>query len=160
MSNMILSQDPVERKQMPVTTGVLKYFPRAIAAVAQASWTGNQQHHPDKPLFWDKTKSTDHLDCIGRHLIDAGTFDTDDIRHSAKLAWRALANLELELEAAETEEGGYHLPTLQKVQEVIESVRENCTLYSSETHAQMERDIIEPHLDWIDDEIESMKGNV
>ena len=54
----------------------------------------------------------------------------------------------------------YHLPTLQKVQEVIESVRENCTLYSSETHAQMERDIIEPHLDWIDDEIESMKGNV
>ena len=160
MSNMILSQDPVERKQMPVTTGVLKYFPRAIAAVAQASWAGNQQHHPDKPLFWDKTKSTDHLDCIGRHLIDAGTFDTDNIRHSAKLAWRALANLELELEAVETEEGEYHLPTLQKVQEIIESVRENCTLYSSETHAQMERDIIEPHLDWIDDEIESMKGNV
>ena len=157
---MILSQDPVERKQMPVTTGVLKYFPRAIAAVAQASWAGNQQHHPDKPLFWDKTKSTDHLDCIGRHLIDAGTFDTDNIRHSAKLAWRALANLELELEAVETEEGEYHLPTLQKVQEIIESVRENCTLYSSETHAQMERDIIEPHLDWIDDEIESMKGNV
>ena len=160
MSNMTLSQDPVERKKMPVTTGVLKYFPRAIAAVAQASWAGNQQHHPDKPLFWDKTKSTDHLDCIGRHLIDAGTFDTDNIRHSAKLAWRALANLELELEAVETEEGEYHLPTLQKVQEIIESVRENCTLYSSETHAQMERDIIEPHLDWIDDEIESMKGNV
>ena len=101
MSKMVLSQDPVERKQMPVTTGVLKYFPRAIAAVAHASWAGNQQHHPDKPLFWDKTKSTDHLDCIGRHLIDVGTVDTDGIRHSAKLAWRALANLELELEAEE-----------------------------------------------------------
>lgn len=100
MSDMILSQDPVERKQMPVTTGVLKYFPRAIAAVAQASWVGNQQHHPDKPLFWDRTKSTDHLDCAGRHLIDAGTFDTDGVRHSTKLAWRALANLEIELEKA------------------------------------------------------------
>ena len=109
MSKMVLSKDPVERKQMPVTTGVLKYFPRAIAAVAHASWAGNQQHHPDKELFWDKTKSTDHLDCIGRHLIDAGTFDTDDIRHSAKLAWRALANLELELECAESSDVEYSL---------------------------------------------------
>lgn len=97
-SDMLLPTDAQERKQIPITTGVLDYFPLAIAEVAKCSWAGNQQHHPDKELHWDKTKSTDHSDCIARHLIDRGKFDTDGQRHSAKLAWRALALLELELE--------------------------------------------------------------
>ena len=96
---MLLPTDAQERKQIPVVSGVLDYFPLAIAEVAKCSWAGNQQHHPDKPLHWDKTKSTDHADCIGRHLIDRGKFDTDGQRHSAKLAWRTLALLQLELEA-------------------------------------------------------------
>jgi len=33
--------------------------------------------------------------------MEAGTVDTDGVRHSAKVAWRALANLEKELERAE-----------------------------------------------------------
>ena len=97
-SGMLLPTDAQERKQIPITTGVLDYFPLAIAEVAKCSWAGNQQHHPDKELHWDKTKSTDHSDCIARHLIDRGKFDTDGQRHSAKLVWRALALLELELE--------------------------------------------------------------
>ena len=97
-SDMLLPTDAQERKQIPITTGVLDYFPLAIAEVAKCSWAGNQQHHPDKELHWDKTKSTDHSNCIARHLIDRGKFDTDGQRHSAKLAWRALALLELELE--------------------------------------------------------------
>lgn len=96
--NMLLPTDAQERKQIPITTGVLDYFPLAIAEVAKCSWAGNQQHHPDKPLHWNKEKSFDHADCIGRHLIDRGKFDTDGSRHSAKLAWRALALLEIELE--------------------------------------------------------------
>ena len=35
-----------------------------------------------------------------RHALDAGFMDTDGVRHSAKIAFRALANLELELESA------------------------------------------------------------
>ena len=97
-NNMLLPTDPQERKQIPIVSGVLDYFPLAIAEVAKCSWAGNQQHHPDKELHWDKTKSTDHADCIGRHLIDRGKFDTDGQRHSAKLAWRALALLQIELE--------------------------------------------------------------
>lgn len=97
-NNMLLPTDAQERKQIPITTGVLDYFPFAIAEVAKCSWAGNQQHHPDKELHWDKTKSTDHADCIARHLVDRGKFDTDGQRHSAKLAWRALALLQLELE--------------------------------------------------------------
>ena len=101
---MLLPTDAQERKQIPIVSGVLDYFPLAIAEVAKCSWAGNQQHHPDKPLHWDKTKSTDNADCIGRHLIDRGKFDTDGQRHSAKLAWRALALLQLELEE-ETKKG-------------------------------------------------------
>lgn len=98
---MKLPSDAKERKEAPIASGVLDYFPRAIAAVARLSVAGNRQHNGDAPLHWDRSKSRDHADCIARHLIDRGTIDTDGQRHSAKVAWRALAALELELEAAE-----------------------------------------------------------
>ena len=100
---MSLPEDAKARKDTPVTTGVLDYFPDAIAAVARCSKAGNDQHNPGQPLHWNRAKSLDHADCIGRHLIQRGTVDNDGIRHSAKLAWRALALLQTELEA-ETKE--------------------------------------------------------
>jgi hypothetical protein len=96
---MLLDTDAAARKGMPITSGVLDYFPLALAAVARCSKAGNDQHNPGQPLHWDKTKSTDHADCIARHLIDRHSFDTDGIKHSVKLAWRALAYLQMELEA-------------------------------------------------------------
>lgn len=98
---MILSEDAQVRKNTPITTGVLDYFPRALVAVAQCSKAGNDQHNPGQPLHWAKGKSTDHADCISRHLIDRHTVDTDGIKHAAKLAWRALALLETILEEEE-----------------------------------------------------------
>lgn len=89
-----------DRKKYPLFSGVIKYFPDAIMEVARASWAGNQQHHPDKPLHWDRSKSNDHLDAMLRHTVQAGQIDTDGVRHSAKVAWRALANLQMELEKA------------------------------------------------------------
>ena len=86
------------RKNTPIFSGVLMYFPDAIKEVAKCSLQGNTQHHPEKTLHWDKSKSNDHLDCLIRHSMDAGTFDTDGLRHSAKIAWRALANLQIEIE--------------------------------------------------------------
>ena len=93
-----------QRKGHPVFTGVLKYFPDAIMEVAKVFLAGNAQHQPDKPLHWDRAKSTDELDALARHLIDAGKVDTDGQLHSAKVAWRALANLQKELES-KTKEG-------------------------------------------------------
>lgn len=101
---MSLPVDAAARKDVPIYLGVLRYFPRALAEVAAVSRIGNEQHNPGKPLHWDRSKSTDELDALTRHLMEAGTFDSDGLRHSAKVAWRALANLEKELEAA-TKEG-------------------------------------------------------
>ena len=96
--HMLLPDDPDERKGIPVATGVLDYFPLALAEVARVSKAGNDQHNPGQPLHWDRAKSLDHADCIARHLIDRGSRDADGQRHSAKLAWRALALLQTELE--------------------------------------------------------------
>jgi hypothetical protein len=107
MSIRRLTTDKKERKETPITTGVIDYFPLAIAAVARVSFVGNQQHNPGQPLHWAREKSTDHADCISRHLIERGTLDDDDIRHSAKLAWRALAMLQEELERAFEEDQAF-----------------------------------------------------
>jgi len=87
-----------ERKKTPIFSGVLMYFPDAIIELAKCSLAGNNQHHSDKPLHWDRSKSGDELDALTRHLLDAGKMDTDGIRHSAKVAWRAMANLQKEIE--------------------------------------------------------------
>jgi hypothetical protein len=97
----LLPQGSAERKNIPITTGVFDYFPRALAYIAMVSKAGNDKHNPGEPLHWAREKSTDHADCIGRHLIERGTRDSEGFRHSGMLGWRSLANLELELEAAE-----------------------------------------------------------
>jgi hypothetical protein len=89
------------RKETPIFSGVLMYFPKAIAEVARLSFIANEQHNPGTKMHWDRSKSGDELDALTRHLMQAGTIDTDGQRHSTKICWRALANLEKELEAKE-----------------------------------------------------------
>lgn len=97
-----LPTDSKERKDTPLYSGVLAYFPRALAYIARVSKAGNDKHNPGQPLHWSKDKSNDHADCVARHLIEHGTTDPEDgLLHSGKLAWRALALLETELENAE-----------------------------------------------------------
>ena len=94
MNNLSIS----ERKQTPIFSGVLQYFPDAIIAISQCSFIGNEQHNPGTSLHWDRSKSGDELDALCRHMMQAGTCDTDGVLHSTKVAWRALANLQKELE--------------------------------------------------------------
>ena len=96
---MSLPTDKQARKNVPLYRGLLMYFPDALCAVAELSRVCNEQHNPGEPLHWAKEKSTDEPDALMRHLIDAGTLDNDGIRHSAKVAWRALALLQREIDA-------------------------------------------------------------
>lgn len=91
------------RKDMPVFSGVMQYFPDALMMIALHSKRGNDKHNPGQPLHWAKGKSMDHADAMARHLIDIGP-DWDAIDpetgspHAAALAWRALALLQTVLE--------------------------------------------------------------
>lgn len=96
---MTLPDDAAARKTIPLAAGVLDYFPSALVAVAALSAKGNDQHNPGQSLHWDRSKSGDEADALLRHLIQRGTVDTDGILHSTKVAWRALALLQKELEA-------------------------------------------------------------
>lgn len=95
----VLPADSAARKGTPLARGVLDYFPAALAAVAQLSQAGNDKHNPGEELHHARSKSSDHADCIMRHLVDRGTEDPEDgILHDTKVAWRALAMLQEELE--------------------------------------------------------------
>ena len=86
---MKLPADSRERKKIPLYSGLVKYFPDALVAVAKVSYEGNEQHHPGTPVHWDRSKSTDELDALMRHIIEEDW---------AKVAWRALAHLQKTLE--------------------------------------------------------------
>ena len=86
----MLPEDSQARKDTPVFSGVIDYFPDAIAGIAQVSHRGNQKHNPGEPLHWAKHKSTDHADCVLRHLMDFEGEGADGL-HVDNLAWRALA---------------------------------------------------------------------
>ena len=90
------------RKECPMYSGLLVYFPDALEEVARLSFKANEQHNPGQPVHWAREKSTDHDDASLRHKTDRAKgiiFDTDGMRHRAKAAWRELAALQLELEA-------------------------------------------------------------
>ena len=86
---MKLPTDSKARKQIPIYSGLVQYFPDALVAVAKVSYDGNEQHHPGTHVHWDRSKSTDELDALMRHIID---------EEWDKVAWRALAHLQKTLE--------------------------------------------------------------
>ena len=95
---VMLPTDSKDRKNIPLASGVFDYFTSALIEVAKVSFAGNEQHNPGEPLHWAQDKSTDHADTLLRHFAERGSWDTDGQRHSAKVAWRALAMLQMELQ--------------------------------------------------------------
>lgn len=93
-----LPTDASSRKEYPIATGVLDYFPDALVAIAEISKAGNDQHNPGLPLRWTRSKSGDESDTCMRHFLQRGTIDIDGKRHTAKAAWRILALLQKEIE--------------------------------------------------------------
>lgn len=107
-ARVALPEEHAARKSIPLASGCLDYFPAALAAVAALSRIGNEQHNPGEPMHHARGKSSDHADCIVRHLVDRGrTYDvtiagqTYRVRHSVAVAWRALALAQEELELEE-----------------------------------------------------------
>ncbi|HEY5851275.1 MAG TPA: hypothetical protein VIT62_10985 [Lysobacter sp.] len=99
MQMSALPIDAADRKAAPVFSGLLAYFPKTAVAIARLSLAGNIQHYgPGKPLHWNREVSADHQDCMLRHTMQSGTYDTDGILHDVKAAWRALAQCEVTID--------------------------------------------------------------
>lgn len=105
-AGLSLPDDDARRQELPMADGLLDYFPNALAEIARHSKLAGDKHHPGEPLHWERGKSTDHRNKIMKHLVDSGKKDGQGNRHSAALAWRALALLQEELERDE----GYPAP--------------------------------------------------
>ncbi len=97
-----LPTDSKERKDHPLMSGCLKYFPAALAGVARTSKLGNDKHNPGQELHHARGKSSDHGDCILRHMMDTqdllaakerGQEVTEQqiLDEASQMAWRALA---------------------------------------------------------------------
>lgn len=98
-----LPTDSQKRKEVPLVGGCLRYFPAALAGVAQHSKAGNDKHNPGEEMHHARGKSGDHEECITRHLIDLQDLHADMVRNENgpvpralfdevnALCWRALA---------------------------------------------------------------------
>lgn len=98
-----LPEASADRKKVPLFSGVMAYFPDALVELARLSKVGNDKHNPGGPLSWSRGKSNDHADCLMRHLLDHGTMTMEngiEFSHTAMMAWRGLAMLQMEMEAA------------------------------------------------------------
>lgn len=130
---------PAQRKEHPIATGCLAYFPQALLAVAHCSHVGNEQHNPGEPLHWNRAKSQDELDAGIRHALNElkefASLDKDGVHHIVKTCWRMLAYTEKMLEKLEAEEE-----------------TEDTTLVLLEEEAQQALDAIRSSRDYIEAE--------
>jgi hypothetical protein len=106
VSDRGVSDDSALRKQAPVFSGALAYFPDAIYELAEHSWVSNQKHNAGEPLHWSRDKSDDHMECLGRHMIDLAKAlargDDDEVAyHHKAISWRALAAHQINIEEAQ-----------------------------------------------------------
>jgi hypothetical protein len=89
---MIPITDSKQRKEYPIFSGPLSYFPDALMQIAKLCKIGNDKHNPGEPLHWARDKSKDHADALVRHLLQYSEIDTDtNLLHVVEVAWRALA---------------------------------------------------------------------
>jgi hypothetical protein len=95
----VLPLDSAERKEVPLWTFLSGYFPKTFVAMTRLSFKANEKHNPGQPMHWSREKSSDHKDCILRHLLDEERIDPETGQPEAvAAAWRACANAELVIE--------------------------------------------------------------
>lgn len=99
---MSLPIDAALRKRLQLYTFMFEYFPEAWLAIVDVARAGNDQHNPGEPMHWAREKSKDQMNALFNHLVDYGLGekkDTDGCYHLAKMLWRGMAQLQLDIEA-------------------------------------------------------------
>lgn len=118
------------KARAPMTTALLDFFPDALAEVAEVSALSAIAHNA---VLEDGTvvhrrgdgPHNDHANSLLRHMVRRGETDKDGLRHTAKVAWRALALLQEELERDYAQDPTFRLPraAVLEPQEVPQAAR-------------------------------------
>lgn len=70
MIKLTLGTDSEARKRVQLVAAFLRYIPAAAVRFALHSKAGNDKHNPGEPIHHARGKSSDHEECIMRHLVD------------------------------------------------------------------------------------------
>ncbi len=99
-----------DTNKLPIFQGFIKYFPRAIAAIAAVSQAGANKYAAGKfPTKWREVPEGElrYADAMGRHMLEEAKNNPVDTEtnclHLAQEAWNNLARLELLLVSKEIE---------------------------------------------------------
>lgn len=65
-----LPTDSARRKDVQLVAAFLNYLPAAAVRFALHSKAGNDKHNPGEAIHHARGKSSDHAECIMRHLMD------------------------------------------------------------------------------------------
>jgi hypothetical protein len=101
----MLPTEDKARKEIPIWSFLMGYFPDALLAVVGVCVAGNRQHNPElapSDIQWSRGKSADQMNTAMRHQWDYGRGvkkDIDGQWHLAKAIWRLSAQLQLDIEA-------------------------------------------------------------
>lgn len=111
--------DDKGRKMLPIFKLVTGYFPKALREITKVCVANNVRYSPEREpadIVWNRGKSKDQFGSLFRHIaervVDGHVFEVtplavaketgiDRVYVLAEAAWRALAALELEIEAQE-----------------------------------------------------------
>ena len=93
-------KDPQKDGKLPVFSGVMGRFPRALKLVADISeWGAARRDLPPGDMSFLDMDPNDLRDALGRHLLDEAIEGIyNGFLHAGQQAWNTLARLEIMLE--------------------------------------------------------------
>lgn len=116
----LFGDDDKVRKMLVVFDYICHYCPKAMREITKVAVANNVRYNPGRApndINWARDKSKDQLGSLFRHMlerrVDGKIFEPidpeiakvvgfDEVYVMAEAAWRALAQLELDIEAWET----------------------------------------------------------
>jgi len=99
--------NPKNRKNIPLKSGCIDYFPAALCGVAMVSKFGNDKHNPPgTPLTHNRDVSGDEAESVARHLAELDGLDPESGLPSS---WHALWRLASYVQK-QAENNGWCLP--------------------------------------------------
>ncbi|MDA7991726.1 MAG: DUF5664 domain-containing protein [Pirellulales bacterium] len=107
-----------ERKEIYVYS-IFRFFPDAMLELGKVIGSGQTQHIDNNDTgepMWDRNKSFQHMQSLTRHLVDYAKDekkDEDGTYHLARVVWRALAQLQVDLEKDKYWESAVSHPKVQ-----------------------------------------------